>query len=333
MTQVTIGFYVGTFVYALLVLRAVGSFSDADFIPRLSITLASLLGIAAVVLLVVFLNHVSLMIQVSHVTARIAHDTLARVEVLYPERYGEAVDGQDGADLLASWRSQPPGRVLPRRPGYVQRVGLDYVGERLAERTERVAILVCPGDFVSVDTPIAETWPAGADDCRGELLDAVTIASERDLDQDVDFGLRQLADTALKAMSPGIADPATAVTCIGYLRAILVRVTERASPSAVRSFSEGGPTVVVRRRRYTEYLESVLQVNRYVAGDAWVIGELLSALGACAQAAERCGASARAGAVREAAATIAEQAGREVKNDRDRRSVEGLMRARGLSER
>ena len=124
-TQITIGTYVGTFVYSILVLRAVGSFDDAGFVPRLSVTVASLLGIAAVVLLVVFLNHVSEMIQVSHVTANIAHDTLARLEILFPERYGEPVEDADGQALLSEWREQPGGKILPARPGYVQRVAVD----------------------------------------------------------------------------------------------------------------------------------------------------------------------------------------------------------------
>ena len=88
-TQVTIGTFVGTFVYSILVLRAVGAFDDAGFVPRLSVTVASLLGIGAAVLLIVFLHHVSQLIQVSHVTATIADDTLERTEVLYAERYGD----------------------------------------------------------------------------------------------------------------------------------------------------------------------------------------------------------------------------------------------------
>ena len=318
MTQITIGTYVGTFVYAILVLRAVGSFDDAGFVPRLSVTVASLLGIAAVVLLIVFLHHVSQMVQVSHVAANIAHATLARTDVLYPDGYETAMENDGGTDLLDSWRSDEPGRVLAPRPGYVQRVGLDDLVKGVSRRAERVAILVCPGDFVSIETPIAEIWPAeAADDCRHELLGAVSIASERDLHQDVDFGVRQLADTALKSMSPGINDPATAVTCIGYLRAILVCLTERAPAAGVRRFPDQDLAVMVRERHFDEYLEVMLQINRYVDGDAWVIGEMLRTLQACARTARRCGAHERMRTVHSIAMTIAEQATNEVKNERD----------------
>ena len=326
-TQLTIGTFVGTFVYSILVLRAVGSFGDAGFVPRLSITVASLLGIASVVLLIVFLHHVSQMVQVSHVVASIAHRTLARTDVLYPEGYEEAGESHHGDELLDSWRSETPGRVLPPRPGYVQRIDLEELAGRLGDRAERVAILACPGDFVGVDTPIAELWPAGvADDCRHAVLGAVSIASERDLSQDADFGVRQLADTAIKAMSPGINDPATAVTCIAYLRAVLIRLTERAPAATMRSFPDGSSALLARQRRFGEYLEAVLQINRYVGGDAWVIAELLRAVQACAEAARRCGAVQRVRELQSIAIVIADQSAGQIENEQDRARI-GDLRA------
>lgn len=319
-TQITIGAFVGTFVYSILVLRAV---DGAGFVPRLSVTVASLLGIGAAVLLIVFLHHVSRLIQVSHVTASIACDTLRRTDVLYAESYGEPGTDEQPDRMLETWHAQAPGLVLPPRPGYVQRVGLDDLARHLEGRAQRVAIQACPGDFVSIETPIAKVWPAdAADRCRGRLQAAVSIASERDLDQDIDFGLRQLTDTAIKAMSPGINDPTTAVTCIGYVRAILVRITERATPSSVRRFPDQGLTIITRRRCFDEHLEALLQIGRYVGADAWVAGELLLALRACAQVARSCGAPARLQVIRDMAATIGEQAIREASTQRDRDHLE-----------
>ena len=244
---------------------------------------------------------------------------------MYPAHFGESCEAEDAHVLLRSWRSQRPGRVLPNRPGYVQRVGVDDLSDRLGRRVERVAFLVCPGDFVSVEMPIMETWPAEvAEECGEELLDVVVIGSERDLSQDVDFGLRQLADTAMKGLSPGINDPMTAVTCIGYLRSILVRLVERAEPPAVRRLPDHDVTVIVRRRGFDEHLEVIRQVGRYVEADAWVAGELLRALAACADAARRSGAHERARSVQELAGSIAEQSARLAGNDRDRARIEAL---------
>ncbi len=309
-TQITIGAFVGTFVYALLVLRSVGGAP----VPRVSVTVASGLGIAAVILLVAFLHHVAQLIQVSHITAAIAHDALRRMNALYPERYGR---GEAGDDRLEHWRREPSDRVFPSRPGYVRRLDIDALAAAADGRARRVAILVCPGDLVSVDMPILELWPAdGAP--AGALAEAVEIDSERDLDQDIDFALRQLTDTALKAMSPGINDPATAVTCIAYLRSILVRLAERDLAASVRRFPGRELTIQARRRGYGEYLDALLQINRCLDGDAWVAGELLRALEGCAAAAARCGAGDRARQCVEVARTVADQSAREAGNDVDR---------------
>lgn len=321
-TQVTIGTFVGTFVYSILVLRAVGSVADAGFVPRLSVTVASLLGMGSAVLLIVFLHHVSQLIQVSHVAATIAHDTLRHTDALYPEGTGTAVPDADADALLASWRTDQAGRIVAKRPGFVQRVELDDLPGRLDAGAQRVAILVCPGDFVSIETPVAEIWPAqAAEASRRAVLGAVVVASERDIGQDVDFGLRQLGDMALKAMSPGVNDPTTAVTCVGYLRAILVRLTERAAEPSVRESPVDGLTLLVRRRRFDEHFECLLQISRYLDGDAWVAGEILKALCSCAEVARATGAQERLRVIREVGATVAEQAGREAKNDRDRRTI------------
>jgi uncharacterized membrane protein len=316
-TQVTIGTYVGTFAYALLVLRSVGTFGDSGFVPRLSVTFATLLGIAAVVLLIVFLQHVAQMIQVSHIMGAIAKDTLDRIDALYPVRFGAPA-----ADEPPAGGGTPPGGVRPTRPGYVQRVELEELAKRLCGEADRLAVRVCPGDFAGLETTLADVWPAeAADRCCWDIRDAIPIRRERDLQDDIDFGLRQLADTAIKALSPGVNDPATAVTCIRYLGTILARLAERSLPPAVREFPESGLVVTVRQRTFEEHLAVLEQINRYIGGDGWVACELLAALATTADAAERHGAVQRAHASAGLARAVAAQAEREAANADDRAAI------------
>ena len=328
-TQVTIGTYVGIFVYSILVLRAVGSVDQSGFVPRLSVTVASLLGIAAVVLLIGFLHHVSQLVQVSQVTAKLARASLRKVDQLYPT--GSAEVELDGPTEITSF-PEPVGAfgvIRTPRPGYVQRVSIDDLLRNLGSEVHRAQILVCPGDFVSVETVLVRVWPARASDTSERAgLAAFSIASERDLDQDVDFGLRQLTDIALKALSPGINDPMTAVTCIGYLRSVMVRLTERPDLPTVLSSDETDLQLMVRRRAYGEYLSSsFLQINRYVAGDAWVAGEILLALTACATAARRGRFRRRLEALGQAAEEVVERSSAEAATSADRRRVNELHSA------
>ena len=316
-TQLTIGVYVGTFVYSLLVLRSVGSFGDEGFVPRLSVTLATLFGIGAVVLLIVFLQHVALMIQVSHTMGTVAHDTLERIDALYPERYGKPA-GDEGP--LERWHAETPGRVIATEPGYVQRVELEALVDGLAGTAGARRNTRLPGRLRSArraDRRAVAIRRRRA--LRGRVVrGAVAVRRERDLDQDVDFGLRQLADTALRALSPGINDPATAVTCIGYIRAVLVRLTSRELPHVIREFPDTGVTVAVRRRGFREYLEVLLQLSRAANGDGWIVTELLGALEACAAVAAGAGADGRAAAILDVAAVVAGQAEDDARTDHDR---------------
>jgi uncharacterized membrane protein len=323
--QVTIGTYVGTFVYAILVLRAVGAFGEQGFVPRLSVTLASVMGIVVVILLIVFLNHVSQMVQVSHVTAGVAAGTLELVDELYPDRYGDVADVDDGA-AVRHRREEPAGTIHAERPGYVQRVAIDELAAGLRGQASRAVVKVCPGDFVGAETVVAEVWPPeAARGCAAAVRDALTVERERDLGQDVDFGLRQLTDIALRALSPGVNDPMTAVTCIGYLRSVLVRLTERDEPATVLRFGHGDDDrleVVARHRRYDELLEVIAQVGRSANGDAWVVGDLLGTLRACAEVARDAGAEGRLRTIAALAAAVAEQGAREAATARDRATIE-----------
>jgi uncharacterized membrane protein len=249
----------------------------------------------------------------------VAHDTLERIDALYPKRYGKPAGDEE---QLKRWRADTPGRVMATVPGYVQRIDLEALVERAGGAAERIAILVCPGDFARLDEPIAELWPrAAAEPCADVVRVAVPVRRERDLDQDVDFGLRQLTDTALRALSPGINDPATAVTCIGYIRAVLVRLTSRELPEAIREFPDSGVTVAVRRRPFREYLDVLLQLSRTANGDGWVVTELLGALEACAVVAAGAGADGRAAAILDVAAVVAGQAEDDARTDHDRDST------------
>jgi uncharacterized membrane protein len=158
---------------------------------------------------------------------------------------------------------------------------------------------------VSVEEPLVAVWPAAASaGCADALQGAVRIERERDLDQDVDFGLRQLTDTAVKAMSPGINDPTTARTCVGYVRSILVLLAERRFPEPVRRFPGRALTVVVRRREFDEHLAALEEIGRHAGGDPRVAGAVLDALASVCDSAARAGIEPRAAAAAETAASL-----------------------------
>ena len=312
LNQVVVGTFIGTFVYCVLVLRTVTEASDEreTFVPALSISVAVVLAVASIALLLVFIHHMARTIQVSSIAAGIAEATLSSLDPLYADSFGVGSE-EDPDDLVRAWGEQHARYVVhPRRAGYVQSVALEDLPSLASTPDVRARVVHAPGDFVTQATRLVEYWADERDESFEQaILRAVSVQNERDMHQDVAFGLRQLADIALKAISPGVNDPTTAVTCIGYIREILEHLAVRPIPRPVRRYGDGAATLVARARPWEDYLETALvELGRYAAPDARVAVALLAAAAAAARAAARAGMRDRLDALRAVAGEIAERA-------------------------
>jgi uncharacterized membrane protein len=154
----------------------------------------------------------------------------------------------------------------------------------------------------------------------------VSVQSERDVAQDVGFGIRQLADVAVRALSPGVNDPTTAVTCIGYLRNALEDLGKRRLPDRLRRMGEDGLLVYAEAREFDELLrEAFAEIGRFGRADARVTVAVLDALAGVAVAARRAGALDRAAAARELAEEIAGPAIEDARTEHERRLLAGCV--------
>lgn len=338
-SQVIAGTFTGTIVYCFVVMRAIdggGAGGGAPFVPSLAILVALVLAVTSILALLLFVSHISQRVQVSRIAGDIADGALGSLGAIYPEPFGAGDAGADPDALVARWRAEgAPQRVHPEAPGYVQSVAIDDVPELIGGRGARVHVCVAPGDFVSPDEPIAEVWGAQAPPERveRELRRAIAVEDERDTSQDYLYPIRQLADIAIKAMSPGINDPTTAWTCIAYLGTLVERLVRRGLPPRVRR----GPhdaTVVVRRHDLRDYADvAFVQIGRYAARDAGIAGRLLVEIARVARAAS---APEDLALLERVARAVAEPARAHAETEHDRRELEralerALARLRGRS--
>lgn len=329
--QLTIGSFVGIFAYCLVALRSIGDVANgAAAVPRLTITVASALALVALAMLIAFIHHIAQLVQASELTARLFRETLTAVDRLYPDPF-EGTRAEDADELLAEWRSEgTPGVVRADEPGFVRTVDLRRFAAGLPEPRPRVHVRLAPGDFVHADQPIAEIWPpVCAEEIRDLVLRHVAVRGERDIDKDAHFGIRQLTDIALRAISPSVNDPTTAATCIAYIRSTLTRLAARSFPSGICDAGGGGEPVVARRRPFAEYVDAFAEIGRYAAGDARIACDLLAALAAVAEAARGVGAEDRVREALSIAAAVGEQALAEVRSTRDRGLVEAALKGGG----
>ncbi|GAC1425513.1 MAG: hypothetical protein NVS4B1_10740 [Ktedonobacteraceae bacterium] len=161
-TQVIAGGFFAIFAYAMIVLASMSETSSTDhgFLPALSILVAIGFGFLGLAFLLIFVHHTGRIIQVSDIAARLATQTLQAIEHPYPELEGEERAKEATSDRIQMWLTEEePARIRAMRPGYVQRIELASLMNYLLCPGFHLRLLVCPGDFVTEETVIAEVRP------------------------------------------------------------------------------------------------------------------------------------------------------------------------------
>ena len=248
-TQVILGIFVGIFAYCLLVLRTIRSVDESRFVPSVAVVLAIALALVGMGALIFFIHHIATTLQVSHLLERVGSETVQAVDRLFPDDVAEEATPEQRAATAAALRGVTWLSVPAKRTGYVQGIDADRLVS-IAEAHDAVIRLdVGIGEFVIEDTPIASI-AAGDATARQRDRNAHDISSDhtcrsiagcfgvgtfRTIDEDAAFGIRQIIDVALKALSPGVNDTTTAVTCVDWLGAILVRLANRRIETPFRS--------------------------------------------------------------------------------------------------
>ena len=281
-TQIVAGSFFAISTYCLIVLTTLPDSSSRNpgFFPTISITVAMVLGSLGLVLLLIFIHHTGSVIQVTDITARIATQTIEAMDVRYPTLMSEPCEAEISLSSPTQDIEDSPIRLTATHPGYVQRIVFSHLKTVLHRPGLYLRLPVCSGDFVTEETIIAEVWPAEAADvaCRKAIVDSVYIERERDFYQDARFGVRQLADIALRALSPAVNDPTTAALCIKYLQAVFEHLVRCEPQPNVFHMARGASILEIRQPAFREYLEVFQEIGHYTGGNTRVNNALLMAI-------------------------------------------------------
>lgn len=244
-TQHTLGIFVGTFVYCLVVLRTVRGGAD-PFVPAASVSVAILLATGALGWLVYFIHHIGHGINANVIVDRIAGETIQIIDEEFPITVGRADTHPE--DCVPSPMQDDATMVEATRSGYVQLIDR----ERLLELARAHDLVIHQqhgiGEFVVEGNPLVAVVPAArvTDELREACVECFDLGEVRTMQQDIQYGVRQIVDIGLKAISPAVNDPTTAVTCIDHLGRILCHLARRRIlPLEMRD--EKGRILMVRR--------------------------------------------------------------------------------------
>lgn len=300
--QLVLGVFIGTFTYCLLVLRSIRAEATdrAAFVPNVAVTGALLLAFLSIGMLIYFIHHVSVRIQVTSILASVASDTLHTIETVAdwledrPERAWRSAGSLDRVPAAPPTGAIPADRaqvrIVAHHSGYLQFLDIGRLVRAAAEADGRLEVLVAPGGWVQRDAPVATF--AGPDDADTERLGdavngALSLAAERSTQQDVAFGIQQIVDIGAKALSPGVNDPTTAINALDRLLQILVAAGVAQDPPQAFADADGVTRLDVPMPGLHELVELALdQLRHYGASTpavalhmARVLSQLRDALG------------------------------------------------------
>lgn len=279
-TQNTLGIFMGTFVYCLLVLRTVQGGKE-QFVPAASVSLGMALAVGALASLVYFIHHIGHGIHANHILDRIARETIAVIDEEFPISVGRADSHPE--DVEPSSRIPADAEhVEARRSGYVQLCNR----ERLLELARRCDITIYQqhgvGEFVVEGNPLVSIAPSGrvTDEIREICVECFDIGETRTMQQDFEFGIRQIVDMGLKATSPAINDPTTATTCIDHLARVLCHLARRRIlPVEMRDEANGRLLMLRRATTFRGSIDLAFnQLRQYGRGDMAVVLRIVRAL-------------------------------------------------------
>lgn len=279
--QVVLGTLIAAFTYCLLVMRSVNGTDNARFVPHLSVTVGLLFGLAGVGVLIYFLHHAAASLQAENVIAAVGRELHTAIDRLYPSRIGKEPE--------AAGEEPPPpadGKgVAADASDYLLAVDADGLVRLAVEHDLVLTLAHRPGQFVTRGSPLLRAWPAErvSDEAAAALRRAFVLGPRRTLMQDVEFAVDQLVEVALRALSPGMNDPFTAIACVDRLGAALAEFADREFPSPRRCDEHGRLRVVTPAVTADGVADAAFhQIRQAARGNAAVTIRLLETIAAIA---------------------------------------------------
>ncbi|MBK5307487.1 MAG: DUF2254 domain-containing protein [Frankiaceae bacterium] len=269
-TQLSLGVFVATFVYAVMVLRTVNS-SEARFVPAVATTVGMALLLLSVGVFVAYIHHIATAIQVSSIVEAVGREAIRTLEKQIPPGRGRVPGARPALPA--------PALLVPAASSGVIVSRNDTKLVRLAESADVVLVTeVAIGAFVPEGAPLFAVVGDPAKLDVAAVCRAIHLGVDRTMKQDVDFGIRQLVDIGERALSPGINDPTTAVQALDQLHDILRRLATRSLPDGLHTDEAGTVRLIVPAHTMADFLALGLREIAQYGRDAIQVRDRLLTL-------------------------------------------------------
>jgi uncharacterized membrane protein len=228
---------------------------------------------------VFFIHHVSKWIQVSNLIFDITTNSLKVVKEHFKGKEEVHPDAPWEDWEYAEIKNVEPKRIFPTKSGYLQLIDMEGLLQQTKAQNVIVRIEKRIGEFVDEDTPILSVWKMGQEEAGANLSELLTIGRERATIQDIEFGITKLVEIALRASSPGINDPNTAINCIAQLGKVLAALGQRHLPRSFTNDDERNLRIIMEQPSFQMYLyKSFFQIRHYGKEDVSILAAILESL-------------------------------------------------------
>ena len=278
--QITLGVFISTFLYCLMVLRTVrdGESQGLDiemaaFVPHIAIIVGILMAIASVGVLIFFIHHIPESIHISNIVAGIGGDLNRRIEQQFPSRVGQPHEHESErkieSHLPASFYDSAR-EITANRTGYVEFVDADGLMQIAVENDLLIRMRFRAGDFITPGNVLMLASPDSnaSDQIVDQMLATFVSGSQRTTKQNLRFVFNQLIEVAIRALSPGVNDPFTATNCMDWLQSALENLAQRELPDAYRYDKQQRLRIVAEPEQFADFVSLVFdQLRPYVSAD------------------------------------------------------------------
>jgi len=265
-TQFVLGMFVATFVYCLSAATSLPAAELAPQSPQITATVGLYLMLAAFGSLVLLVQHISVMLQAPNIAAAAGVELRDTVNAERPETIqGAGEPGPAAAEMMASSGY----KVRVRRAGYVQYVDPQTLIVLAHEKDLVIRLLRRPGQFLQPDAALALVWPADRVDEELDRLIRRTflVGNGRTPTQDVVYAINQLVEMAVRAMSPAINDPFTAMTCLDYIGVGLAQFARQGERSRYYYDRDARVRLILEPVTFAELLSAAFDMLRHCSSD------------------------------------------------------------------
>ena len=270
-TKMVLGTFLATFIYCLLIIEVTDEFQSRGDVPGMSVYVAVMLALLSICVLIFFIHHVARSIQADQVISDVESRLRSNIDRLFPEEpeWEARPDAcYDEIDLSEHFTAHEI--VRASTSGYVQAIDYDAL-ESLTKRYQcAVVVDHLPGNFVVEGTCLITIYhqlQADLKQCQRELRNTIMLGSQRTPVQDPEFAVHQLVEIAVRALSPGVNDPYSAITCVDKLSAVMCQLTRVSFPPTCLVDEQGKVRVKRKQLRFADIGAAAFDQIRQNASD------------------------------------------------------------------